>query len=194
MDFQEALETAFVNMIVAEGITVVQGSLPVVSINARNCKRMYDGRPDPTAGNFFVSVWSRNFKRARDRNAIDETFRCFATVTRRFDQRPFDRWVTYRDEVDKLLSQVIAVGMRDSWSWTISNEMNRIAGFTWQPGDTTKRIGAAEALYFEEASDIVDVGPDWFNAGADSQSGAMPGCQATARFIMRRVQNILTAR
>lgn len=191
MEFQQALEQAMVNVILAEVIT------SPVKLTADNCKRMYDGRPRPTCGNWFVSVWGRNWKQNRMRTCFDEYFRVFVTVTRRLDTRAFDHWVEFRDEVDALATQLIAIGHRDSWNWVISNEMNSLAALTWDPNDAAKRIGAAEALQFEEASDLQDVGPEWFNAkiieGQFKASDA--GCQATIRFTpIRRVQNILTAR
>jgi hypothetical protein len=180
---QAALETA-----VRDAIRVQLG------YNVQNCDRTFDDTPHPRAGMFFVAVWSpggRTNGKGR-RVALDQIHNVKVTVFARIN-RPFDRLVQHRDEVEARMNAIVALVHRDSLDHALIAAANVLAGYrpayTVTPPEPTHPVGFVEALAWERTEDIELVGGE-----ALGLTGKEAALSQTASFgSARRVQSQGTA-
>ncbi len=177
---QDALEAAVVNVILASGAPG-GGEYPVSQV-----KQMFDGQPEPRAGNIFISVWHDGRRASEMRTCLNEVFGVYVTLTIRCTQ-PFDRWLLHRQDLEKRLNTIRALIHRDSLNFFICRAAAALAGYdgTGQP------VGFREALAFDGFDPIEVQGPSWFSAEPDDARGV--GLSQRARFgKARRVQALAT--
>lgn len=147
----------------------IRTSAPPSGLNGYNglnlCRRMYDGKPPPLMGQYFVSVWSDNSRQnqAGARDYVDHLFPVFVTVTMRFTQPP-DRWVEHRDELEKRVHGIEALIHGGNPGYTYMRAAEALADFTHSAADTTRRVGWIEALMSEGFDPIQPVGAEWLRA------------------------------
>lgn len=185
---QAALETAVANAIVAAAITTP------ATITAARCKRMYDGRPEPRCGNWFISVWSKNGRQTQPpgRAYLDELFSLKVTITTKF-VKPFDRWIEHRDELELMANTIRALIHKDGLDFSVIRAAMTPASFTWDVNNVTDPVGWCEGLVFEGMDDMQDCGPAWFSGKTDAPAVDC-GASQTLRFgKARRIQNSATA-
>lgn len=185
---QAALEQAVANIIVAAAIT------SPATMNTRNVRRMYDGRPEPRCGNWFISVWSKNGRQAQPpgRAYLDELFSLKVTITTKF-VKPFDRWLEHRDELEQMANTIRALVHKDGLDFNVVRAAMVLASFTWSAANVTDPVGWCEGLVFEGMDDMQDCGPAWFSGKTDAPAVDC-GASQTLRFgKARRIQNSATA-
>lgn len=157
----------------------------------RDCERMYDGRPAPTAGDWFVSVWSPSGRSSSSRTCLDEQFSVHVTLTARV-ALPYDRRLRIRDELERRINAIRALIHKDNLNWSILRAANTLADLSHT--NNTKSVGFCESLMLEGLDPLQEVGGDWFSASG-SQAPSITGLVQTARFgAARLVQALSTAR
>ena len=177
---QAALETA-----VRDAIRTTLG------VSRAMCDRMFDGRPPPSCGPIFVAVWSggRRSQGKAGRTALDQMFTVAVTITARIN-RPFDRQVIHRDEIEKRMNAIVALIHLDTWNQSVINASNTLAAYRASNPGGILPVGFSEALAWESTEDVRQVDGSWFMAEPEK----LAGIAQTAHFAKaRHIQAIATA-
>ncbi len=163
LESQAALETA-----------VCDALRTSLSYRNEQCRRTFDGRPWPSAGDSFLAVWSgggRDSFREQD-NHLDEEFRFSLTLTLRTGKYPFDRMVEPRDDLEQRFNRIVELLHTDTFGWSVLRAANALAGFdgSGQP------IGFRRAMRWLGTEDVQEQSGKWFNAQGDKTCGLSQTC------------------
>lgn len=186
---QAALEQATLNALLASGAPG-GGVIP-----ASQCSRMFDGQPPARCGTVFYAVWSDAARRNEGhKTSYSELFNVSITVTIRLAQ-PADRWLIHRDDLEARVNAAVFLIGQDQQNFSIVNAANALAGFRSSGGPATGAPpGWVESLLFAGLEAVKVIGPDWFQAATDSDSGKPSGIAQRIRFEgARRIRGIMTA-
>lgn len=152
-------------------------SIPGGRFTTKNSDRMYNGEPPPASGPFFVAVWSGGGRQSTSDTSLTEVFRLAVTVTIRAE-KPWDRWLAMRDELERMLNLVRAVVHVDC----LNNKIQREASALMAADGTDQRVGFRDRLMLEGFDDAQHVGCDWFKADPENSGPGDAGLAQTARF------------
>jgi hypothetical protein len=131
------------------------------------CGRQFDGRPPPSAGDAYYSVWSKGARESPAPVPLDERLGVNVTVTLRL-KRPRDRWVEDRDDLERRLNEVRAILHADSTNQRLINLAGELGG-RGQAG--TRHVNFCQALYLLKFEPLVVAPGEWFQSGKGGEAG-----------------------
>lgn len=162
-----------------------------LAYTAEQCEVMFDGKPKPNCGEFFVAVHAGSWT-GRDCEALDESYGVQVTVTRRIAYAPYDRptdpLTDASDALDKLLEAIRAKLHADPGPRAAADPQQYPVLTLANAYIANPANKFVEPLRFRDGGTPAFKGADWFHAeGVGDECGV---AQTLTFGGARRVQTI----